>query len=226
MHCAMLHISQMNLGIFWLNWVPLIEQFTEKSSSFNLVRLLPQRLIKPACSKYRIIPNPKFNIHRLPAPPYNTGWIDHHPVCYGHFNAKLILDPLDIEKALLLYILCWLSTITHLSRWISLCELYLGRKLNTNKSKTSPWRLCARRGPEIILKLLQWWEYIAFWCTFFILLAFCNRVGSWTTDSILLLKTRPLILPISKRCFWSMWRINTVRNIAICHHWTQKRTKQ
>jgi len=38
-------------------------------------------------------------IRRLPATLHNTSWIDHHPVCHGHFKASPIVEPLDVEKA-------------------------------------------------------------------------------------------------------------------------------
>jgi len=48
----------------------------------------------------------------------------------------------------------------------------------------------------------------------------CNRVESGSKEWILILRTRHPILHNSRRPFWCMWRMNTVRNIDMC--WVRK----
>ena len=42
---------------------------------------------------------PKSKIQWLPAPFYNSRWMDHCEVCHGSIEAILILDPVDVEEA-------------------------------------------------------------------------------------------------------------------------------
>jgi len=67
-----------------------------------------------------------------------------------------------------------------------------------------------------MLKWLEGQASVAFLHISLILSGSCDRLQCGTREWILILKTRHLILPNTKRPFWSTWSMNTVPNIDVC----------
>jgi len=97
--------------------------------------------------------------------------------------------------------------------WMAWCELLPRRRHNARKTYSSLWRLTMRSCPNIMSKSLQSLVYFSFQPISFILSRSCNHLGSRTTQRICILRATHLIHPNTRRPFWSMWRMNTTRNI-------------
>jgi hypothetical protein len=88
------------------------------------------------------------------------------------------------------------------------------------------WNVRSKCCPNVILKWLQWLVWSSFRHVSMLLSGSCNRLGSRRRVWILILKTRLLILPNTRRPSLSNWRMNTGRNIEDCRslsqitHWT------
>jgi len=115
----------------------------------------------------------------------------------------------------LLRIMVSLCTVICLNWWMAWCELLLRWWLNGRKTYTSPWHLCSRSCPHIMLKKLQSWVCFTFRWTFMIPSRSRNHVGSWAVEWNSILRTWLSILPTTRSHFQSMWRINTTWKIEV-----------
>jgi len=109
-----------------------------------------------------------------------------------------------------------LSPMTCLIPWTAWWEVWPGRRLSGRKTYSLPWSLRGRSFPNSVLKSLQRPVCSSFRLISSIISGSCDRFGSGTREWILILKTRLLILPNTRRPFWSIWRTNTVLNIDDC----------
>jgi len=132
---------------------------------------------------------------------------------WGHSDT----GPCGCQKGIqLLCITSSLSSMTCSLIWTALCKLQLGRSLKGRKTYTLLWTLCNGSRPNITLKLLQRLVCVSFQHISLILSGSCDQSGSGTWQWIVILRTRLLSLPNTWRCFWSMWRMNTVANNDEC----------
>jgi len=156
----------------------------------------------------------KPKLQPLPATLHNTGWVAYCEVCDGRFMAIPVLGPMEVETSY--RDSASLSTMTCLITWMASCELWPRRRHNGRKTYTSPWRLpgwsCPNIRPKSLPRLVCFW----FQCISLILSGSCDHLGSGTRQWIWILRMRHLILPNTRRPFWSMWRTNTVPNIDEC----------
>ena len=131
---------------------------------------------------------------------------------YGHSST----GPCGCRNDILsLCIMSSLSTMICLITWMAWCELWPTRRHNGWKTYSVLWSLHGKSCPNIIVKWLQWLVCSSFRHTFLILSGSCDRLWSGTTEWISILKTRLLLLPNSRRSFWSMWRMNTALNTDV-----------
>jgi len=97
--------------------------------------------------------------------------------------------------------------------WMVLYDLELRRRPKGRNTVTLLWSLHDSSCPNIPLKLLHRSVCISFQHISLILSWSCNHATSGTREWFSILRTRFLILPNTKRHFWSMERMNPMPNI-------------
>jgi len=126
------------------------------------------------------------------------------------------MDPVDVEMAYRYSASRHYSlTMTCLITWMAWWELWPRRRHRGRRIYSLRWSLRGKRCPNIILKLLRRPVCFSFRHTSVILSGSGDHSGSGTWEWIAILKTRLLILPNTRRPFWSMWRTNTAANTDI-----------
>jgi len=100
--------------------------------------------------------------------------------------------------------------------WVALGKRWLNRQSNGRKTYTSPCRLHDRRCSNCMVRSLQWPVCFPFQRISLILSGSSDHLESGTRRWILILRTRHLILPNTRRPFWSLWRMNTAPNTDKC----------
>jgi len=118
-----------------------------------------------------------------------------------------------------------MSTMTCSIIWMALCKLGLRRWHNGRKTYNSPSRLRARSGSNIMLNSLQRLASSSFQHLSLIRAGSCHHFASGTRSWIVILRTRLLVLPNTRRPFWSMWRMNTMPNITQCPSFNPKMSR-
>ena len=190
--------------------LPIMDGKTCWNSTLELLERAHQlREFTPECLKTQnTVITGHYSQHRI------SGWLlSISRRFYGHSST----GPCGCRNGIpLLCTTSSLSTITCLLTWMAWWELWPRRRLNGRKTYSLPWRLQGRSFPNIILHSLQGLVCSSFRHISLILCGSCDRLGSGTREWILILKTGLLILPNTRRPFWSMWRTNTALNINDC----------
>jgi len=116
----------------------------------------------------------------------------------------------------LLFITSSPSIMTCLITWMAWCELWPRTRHKGWKTHSLLWSVCSKSFPNTVQKWLQRLVCSVFHCTSWIHSWSRDRLRGGTREWISILKTRLLILPNTRRPFWSMWRTKTARNIDVC----------
>jgi len=149
--------------------------------------------------------------HRRSGPLSCLSWRLYSHSAIGHCGCRNGIPLVCITSSL--------AAMTCSITWMVWCELWPRRRHNGRKTYTSPWGLRGRSWPDNILKWLQPLVWFRFRHISLILCGSCDCLGSGTSESTLILKTRLLELPNTPRPFWGMGRTNPALNIDVC--WSQ-----
>lgn len=132
--------------------------------------------------------------------------------CPGHFSAVHCWCRKDIQS------LCvTLSQHTMISsvKWMAVCNHWICRRQDGRMTYFFRWRLCGRSCQHLIWILLIWLICFPFQPISLNLSGSYNGLASGKMETMLILRTRPLIQPHTRRDFCSMWRRNTAPK---CNH--------
>jgi len=150
--------------------------------------------------------------------------MDDCQVCHGSIEAISILDPLDVKEAYSHIASCYYAVQWHVRshgwREVSFRQeedsmegrLVLRCEVSFTEALQIPRRSDSNDG-----------HASQFPHTSLILSGNCDPLESGTREWILILRTRHPALHITKRPFWSMWRMNTVPNIDVYRSINSKR---